>query len=76
VGYQDPTRRWKVMTTEIELRQFKDKLNEAKNSCSLVSQSDIESNVVQCLNNLVDAVELLADAVQYHYHPKPEEDRY
>jgi hypothetical protein len=63
--------------TEIELRDFKDKLNEAKDYCVLVSQGDdlgdAGRNVIRCLNNLVDAVELLGDAVQNHYHSKDED---
>ena len=60
--------------TEIELRNFKDKLNEAKNYCALVSQGDTGRNIMQCLDNLVDAVELLGDAVQNHYHSKEEDE--
>jgi hypothetical protein len=63
--------------TEIELRDFKDKLNEAKDYCALVSQGDdlgdAGRNVMRCLNNLVDAVELLGDAVENHYHSKGED---
>ena len=33
-------------------------------------------NIMRCLNNLVDAVELLGDAVNNHYHTEAEEDRY
>jgi len=34
--------------TEIELREFKDKLNDAKNYCALVSQRDAGRNIMQC----------------------------
>jgi hypothetical protein len=59
--------------TEIELIDFKDKLNEAKYYCDLVSQGDVGSNVVRCLDKLVAAVELLGDAVKNHYHSKDED---
>jgi hypothetical protein len=59
--------------TIIELRQFKDKLNEAKHYYDLVSQCDDGRNIMQCLNNLVAAVELLGDAVENHYHSKDED---
>jgi hypothetical protein len=59
--------------TAIELREFKDKLNEAKNYCSSISKRDVDNDVVLCLRNLIDAVELLGDAVQNHYHSKDED---
>ena len=59
--------------TKIELREFKDKLNEAKHYCALVSQGDVVYDVVRCLDNLVDAVELLGDAVQHHHHSRDED---
>jgi 6-phosphogluconate dehydrogenase (decarboxylating) len=60
--------------TKIELSEFKDKLNEAKYYCNLVSQGDVVYDVVRCLNNLIDAVELLGDAVENHYHSKEEDE--
>ena len=60
--------------TKIELSEFKDKLNEAKYYCNLVSQGDGVYDVVRCLNNLIDAVELLGDAVENHYHSKEEDE--
>jgi hypothetical protein len=62
--------------TKIELRKFKDKLNEAKHYYDLVSQCDDGRNIMQCLNNLVAAVELLGDAVENHYHSKEEDEDY
>ena len=59
--------------TKIELRNFKDKLNEAKHYYDLVSQCDDGRNIMQCLNNLVAAVQLLGDAVENHYHSKDED---
>jgi hypothetical protein len=59
--------------TAIELREFKDKLNEAKNYCSAISRRDVGNDVFLCLRNLIDAVELLGDAVQNHYHSKDED---
>jgi hypothetical protein len=59
--------------TEIELKEFKDKLNEVKYHCSSISRRDVDNDVVLCLRNLIDAVELLGDAVQNHYHSKDED---
>jgi hypothetical protein len=55
--------------TEVDLKEFKDKLNEVKYHCSSISKRD----VVLCLRNLIDAVELLGDAVENHYHSKDED---
>jgi hypothetical protein len=60
--------------TKIELRNFKDKLNEAKYYYDLVSQCDDGRNIMQCLCNLGAAVELLGDAVENHYHSKEEDE--
>ena len=59
--------------TEIDLKEFKDTLNKAKNYCALVNQRDVGPDIIQCLNNLGYAVELLGDAVQNHYHSKDED---
>ncbi len=60
--------------TKIELRKFKDTLNKAKNYCALVNQRDVGPDIIQCLNNLGYAVELLGDAVENHYHSKEEDE--
>ena len=62
--------------TKIELRKFKDKLDDAKNYCALVNQCDVGPDIIQCLNNLVAAVQLLGDAVENHYHSKEEDEDY
>jgi hypothetical protein len=62
--------------TKIELRNFKDKLNEAKKYCALVNQRDVGPDIVQCLNKLGYAVQLLGDAVENHYHSKEEDEDY
>ena len=59
--------------TEIDLKEFKDKLNEVKYHCSSISRRDVGNDVFLCLRNLIDAVELMGDAVQNHYHSKDED---
>ncbi len=60
--------------TEIELSEFKDTLNKAKHYCALVNQRDVGPDIIQCLNNLGYAVQLLGDAVENHYHSKEEDE--
>jgi hypothetical protein len=39
--------------TEVDLKEFKDKLNEVKYHCSSISKRDVDNDVVLCLRNLI-----------------------
>jgi hypothetical protein len=61
--------------TEINLKHFDKMLDQAKESCYRIgAEHPTDPAVESTLNNLIDAIEMLADAVNSHYHYEPEED--
>ena len=61
--------------TEINLKHFDKALDDAKDSCYRIgSEHPTDPAVEATLSHLIYAIEMLADAVNSHYHYEPDQD--
>ena len=61
--------------TEINLKHFDEALDAAKESCQDLGRHRTTDPAVEAtLSNLIYAIEMLADAVNSHYHSESDQD--
>jgi hypothetical protein len=65
----------KLNMTEINLKAFDKALDQAKESCYRIgAEHPTDPAVESTLSHLINAIEMLADAVNSHYHIKLDQD--